>query len=210
MKKIMQITSFTSLIFFVLGAQQVLADTNGFYLGADVGNTTFSGDDAVPDSIFVPGQKFSASDTSYGVHLGFQFTDWFAAELSYTDFGAATDRFKLRGDIVFIVQPNDTQTLSAKGVSLSGVFSYQLNSNFSLLGVLGITALDYENTFSGGFSPVSGNLQTKSSFSDHGLLYGVGAKYALTDSFSLRADLRHNDVGDFALDMASVGIEYSF
>lgn len=210
MKKITQIASFTSLIFFALGAQQVLADTNGFYLGADVGNTAFSGDDAVPDSIFVPGQKFSASDSSYGLHLGFQFTDWFATELAYTHFGEATDRFTLRSDIVFIVQPNDTQAVAAEGVSLSGVFSYHLSSSFSLFGVLGVTAMDYENTLSGGFSPVSGSLQTNSSFSDHGLLYGVGAKYALTDSFNLRADLRRNDVGDFSLDTASVGIEYSF
>lgn len=210
MKKITLVASLASLIFFALSAQHALADSSKFYLGANIGNTHFSGDDAVDNSVFAPNQKFKASDSTYGVHLGFQFNDWFATELGYTYFGEAIDRFALRSDIVFIVQPNDTQSISAKGASLSGVFSYHFNSDLSVFGVLGITAMDYQNTLSGGYSPISGSLITKYRFSDHGLLYGLGAKYALTDSFNLRADLRRNDVGDFALDTASVGIEYSF
>ena len=70
--------------------------------------------------------------------------------------------------------------------------------------------MDYEKTLSGGFSPVTGSLLERDSLSDQGLLYGVGAKYALSESFNLRADLRRNDVGDFDLDTVSVGLEYSF
>ncbi|GGY80523.1 hypothetical protein GCM10011613_26950 [Cellvibrio zantedeschiae] len=194
-----------------LASQQTLAaDAGKFYVGADVGSTQFSGDGPAKDSVFVPGQKFKDSDTSYGLHVGFQFNDWFAAELGYTDFGSATDGFKIRPDIAFIVAPNDTQTVEAKGVSLSGVFSYKLTSDFALLGILGVSSMDYENTLSGGFSPVTGSLLEKRSFSDQGLIYGLGAKYALNDSLAARVELRRNDVGDFSLDTTSLGFEYSF
>ncbi len=193
-----------------LGAQTLAADAGTFYIGADVGATEFSGDGPNDGVVFIAGQKFKDSDYSYGVHAGFQFTDWFAVEVGYTDFGSATDRFKVSPDIAFIVSPNDTQTVAAKGASLAGVFSWGVGADFSIFAVLGVTTMDYEKTSSGGFSPLTGSLLAKDSVSDHGLLYGVGAKYALTDSLNLRTDLRRNDVGDFALDTISMGIEYSF
>ncbi len=211
MKKMMSLKILSVCAGVALASQQVLAtDAGKFYVGADVGTTQFSGDGPGKDSVFVAGQSFKDSDTSYGLHLGFQFNDWFAAELGYTDFGSATDRFKIRPDIMFIVAPNNIQTVDAKGVSLSGVFSHHFSNQFAVLGLLGVSSMDYKSTLSGGFSPVTGSLLEKHSFSDQGLIYGVGARYALSDSFALRADLRRNDVGDFSLDTASVGLEYSF
>ena len=211
MNKIMSFKTLGVLIGLAFASQQALAANAGkFYVGADVGTTEFSGDGPGKDSVFVPGQEFKDSDTSYGLHVGFQFNDWFAAELGYTDFGSATDRFKIKPDIMFIVAPNDTQTVDAKGVSLTGVFSHHFTDSFAVLGVLGVSSMDYKNTLSGGFSPVTGSLLEKHSFSDQGLIYGVGASYALSDSFALRADLRRNDVGDFSLDTVSLGLEYSF
>lgn len=211
MKKHTQLTRLGAAIALVLGAQPVLAaDTGKFYIGADIASTEFSGDGPAKSVVFVDGQTFRDSDSSYGIHAGFQFTDWFAIELGYTDFGSATDNFKISPDIAFIVSPNTIQTVEAKGASLAGVFSYGLGADFAVFGVLGVTAMDYEKTMSGGFSPVTGSLLEKDSLSDQGLLYGVGAKYALSQSFNLRADLRRNDVGDFDLDTISVGLEYSF
>ena len=211
MKKHTELKRLSAAIALVLGAQQALAaDAGKFYIGADAGSTQFSGDGPAKSVVFVDGQEFKDSDSSYGIHAGFQFTDWFAVELGYTDFGSATDNFKISPDIAFIVSPNTIQTVEAKGASLAGVFSYGLGADFAVFGVLGITAMDYEKTLSGGFSPVTGSLLERDSLSDQGLLYGVGAKYALSQSFNLRADLRRNDVGDFSLDTASVGLEYSF
>ena len=211
MKKIIQSSSLASLMLLAAASQQVLAaDAGTFYGGVDVGSTQVSGDGPGKDSVFEPNQEFKDSDTSYGLHVGFQFNNWFAAELGYTDFGTTTDRFTIKKGIFFIVSPNTTQTIEAKGASLSGVLSYKLTTDFSVFGVLGVTAMDYENTQSGGFSPVTGSLLAKDSVSDQGLLYGVGAKYALNDAFNLRADIRRNDVGDFSLDTVSVGLEYSF
>jgi OOP family OmpA-OmpF porin len=211
MKKMMSLKTLGASMLLTLGSQQVLAtDVGGFYMGANVGTTEFSGDGPGKDSIFVPGQKFKDSDTGYGLHLGFQFNDWFAAELGYTDFGSAKDKFKIKPDIVFIVAPNDTQTVDAKGVSLTGVFSHHFTNSFEVLGVLGVSSMNYKSTLSGGFSEVTGSLLEKHSFSDQGLIYGLGAKYALNDSVSLRVDVRRNDVGDFTLDTSSIGLEYSF
>lgn len=211
MKKITHITHLSATIALALAAQTAMAaDTGKFYVGADIGSTQFSGDGPGKDSVFEPGQKFKDSDTSYGLHVGFQFTDWFSAELGYSDFGSATDKFAIKKGIFFIVSPNDTQTVDAKGASLTGVFSHSLSSNFAVLGTLGVSSMNYKSTLSGGFSPVTGSLLEKHSFSDQGLIYGVGAKYSLSDSFALRADLRRNDVGDFSLDSTSIGLEYSF
>ena len=210
MKNSKHLATVTSLIVWAFGAQQAAAETGEFYLGADIGRTHFSGDGPRDDSLFVAGQDFDASDASYGLHLGFQFNNWFAAELGYSDFGKASDRFKLRSDVIFIVSPNDTQSLSAKGTSVSGVFSYKPFTHFSLFGVLGVIAMDYEVTQSGSFSPVTGISPTKNSFSDQGLLYGVGAKYALNDSLGLRVDARRTNAGDFALSTVSTGLEYTF
>ena len=211
MKKHTQLKCLSAAIALALSAQQALAaDAGKFYIGADTGSTQFSGDGPAKSVVFVDGQEFKDSDSSYGIHAGFQFTDWFAIELGYTDFGSATDRFKISPDIAFIVSPNTIQTVEAKGAFLAGVFSYGLGADFSVFGTLGFTAMDYEKTLSGGFSPVTGSLLERDSLSDQGLLYGVGAKYALSQSFNLRADLRRNDVGDFSLDTASVGLEYSF
>lgn len=211
MSKMMSLKVLSVCVGVALASQQALAANAGkFYVGADVGTTQVSGDGPAKDSVFVAGQNFKDSDTSHGLHVGFQFNDWFAVELGYTDFGRATDRFKIRPDIAFIVSPNDTQTVESKGVSLSGVFTYKLTSDFAVLGVVGVSSMDYKNTLSGGFSPVTGSLLERHSFSDQGLIYGVGASYAITESINLRADVRRNDVGDFSLDTTSVGVEYAF
>lgn len=211
MKKHTQLPCLGAVFALVMSAPHALAtDAGKFYIGADAATTAFSGDGPAKSPVFVDGQQFKDSDSSYGIHAGFQFTDWFAIELGYTDFGSATDRFKISPDIAFIVSPNTIQTVEAKGASLAGVFSYGLGDDFSVFGTLGFTAMDYEKTLSGGFSPVTGSLLEKDSLSDQGLLYGVGAKYFLSQSLNLRADVRRNDVGDFSLDTASIGLEYSF
>ncbi len=211
MKKYSQLKCLGAAIALAFSAQYVLAgDAGKFYIRADVSSTKFSGDGPAKSVVFVPGQEFKDSDSSYGINAGFQFTDWFAVELGYTDFGSATDRFKISPDIAFIVSPNTIQTIEAEGASLAVVFSYGLGADFTVFGILGVTAMDYEKTLSGGFSPVTGSLFERDSLSDQGLLYGVGAKYALSQSSNLRVDLRRNGVGDFSLDTASVGLEYIF
>ncbi len=186
------------------------AEAGQFYMGLEVGSTSVKGDGPKNEPAFVPNQDFRASDSTYGFHAGFQFNEWFAAELGLTDYGSASHHFKLRDDIFFLVEPNDTHTIDAKGASLSGVFSYRMTQSFSLTGLLGITAVDFEFKKSGGFSPFTGSLSQRDSFSEQGLVYGIGAKYSLNDSFGLRAEARRSEVGDFTIDLFQVGLEYNF
>jgi len=211
MKKTMQLTTLASLIFISVAAQPSFAAEAGkFYLGADAGPTEFEGDGPDKNSLFIAGQALKDSDSSYGIHAGFQFNGWFAAEVGYTDFGSARQRFKIRSDILSIVAPKDTQVVDAKGASLTGVFSYHLGQGFSVLGILGVSSVKYESTWSGGFSEVTGSLREHHTFSDQGLVYGVGGRYELNNSFALRLELRRTDAGELDLDRASLGLEYSF
>jgi len=199
------------LLSVALGALPVFAaDTGSVYVGVEAGSSSLKGDGPAKDSVFLAGQKFSNADSSYGVHFGYQFNEWFAAEISYADYGSHTEKFKIRPDIAFIVAPNDTQMIDAKGASLAGVFSQELGVNLSLFGVLGVSSIEYDITWTGGFSPITGNLKEKRSFSDQGLLIGVGSRYLLNDFLALRVDLRRTDVGDLRLDTASIGVEYWF
>ena len=200
-------SSLLSLIF----SQQIFAASLGqFYAGVELDSSRVLRDGSQHDPAFIPNQEFKASDSGYGIYAGFQFNDWFAVELGFNDFGRASHRFKFRDDVFLLKQPNDTQTLDAKGTSLSGVFSYKINSNFSLLGTVGVVSIDYDLTQSGGFSPFTGSLSKRGDFSEQGLVYGLGAKYTLNDSLDLRAQVRRNEAGDFTLDVASLGVEYSF
>jgi len=200
-----------SSLLSLMCSQHISAASPGqFYAGIELGSSSVLGDESERDPAFIPNQKFKASSSGYGIYSGFQFNDWFAVELGFNDFDRASHRFKFRGNVFFLIQPNDTQTLDAKGASLSGVFSYKINSNFSLLGTVGIVAIDYELTQSGGFSPLTGSLSKRGDFSEQGLVYGLGAKCALNDSLDLRAQVRRNEAGDFTLDVASLGVEYSF
>lgn len=210
MKKIKQFAITFVVSSILVSPQLYAADVGRFYMGAELGSSRVSGDGPKNDSAFISGQEFKASDSSYGVYAGFQFNNWFAAELGFTDFGSINDRFKFKDGIVFLIQPNDIQTVDAKGASLSGVFSYPVTSSFSVLGILGVAAVNYDVSMSGGFSPFAGNLSQSDDFSDQGLLYGIGAKFALNDSFSVRTQMRRSEIGNFTFDLLGLGIEYSF
>ena len=201
-----------ALTFTLLFSHQKLcaADTGQFYAGVDIGSVSLKGDGPQNDPAFVNGQTFKASDSVHGLHAGFQFTEWFAAEVGVMDFGSTSQAFEVKDDIFFLIQPNDTQTVDAKGVSIIGAFSYPVGARLSVLGVIGIASVDLDIKQSGGYSPFASNLVEYSSFSEQGFLYGFGAKYALAGSFDVRAELRRSEVGNFTLDVASLGLEYSF
>ena len=199
-----------ALALISFSAHNALADTGNFYSGVDVGKTDFSGDGPRDTVVFKRGQQFSDGDTTYGIHAGYNITHWFATEIAYTDFGSATDTFALSPDIVFIGKPVDTQSVSAKGATLSAVFNYELLNDFSVFAVVGVSAINYDIALTGGFSEVTGRIALKGDESDQGLVYGIGAKYALSDKLNLRADARRNEVGDFTLDSITAGLEFNF
>ena len=208
-----KLTTFTFAFFvsLLLGGQKLYAaDAGKFYVGVNVGSAGVKGDGPKNDLAFVPNQQYRASDSLYGLHAGFQFTEWFAVEVGAMDFGSTSDHFEIKDGIFFLVQPNDTKTVDAKGISLSGVFSYPITSNLALFGVVGVVAMDFDIKQSGGYSPFAGSLSKQGGFSEQGFLYGFGAKYAVRKSLDVRAEVRRNEVGDFTLDAVSLGLEYSF
>ena len=205
---ITQVRNLTICILLIIVPRSFAVEN--IYSGIDLGLTHFSGDGPADTQIFQKGQHFSDSHFDYGIHVGYQITDWLAVELAYTDFGRGTQKFKISRDVVFVGKPTDTQTIEANALSISAMFNHEITESFSAFGLLGIASMNYESTLSGGFSEVTGNLFSKNAYADQGIIYGVGLKCKMTDALGLRADLRRNDVGDFVLDSATIGIEYSF
>lgn len=194
----------------LLLAGQVAAATDGFYAGLAGGYSDYSAGGPPRESFFQPGQEFSGGDNTYGLHLGYQFTPWFGLELGYEDYGSASHTFRLKGNVDFIIPPNDTQTIKTHGVQLSGVFAYELTPSVSAFGRLGVASLKFKSTLSGGFSEASGSLLGMNASSDQGLVYVIGAKYRLTDSLSADVELRRTDIGDLKLTTTNVGVDYRF
>lgn len=213
--KALQFTLIIAAIFSFTTARKVLAETDHMYAGLDVVATHFSGDGPKDRIIYQKGQHFSDQDTKYGVRFGYQISDWLATEVAYTDFGRGTDIFGISPNIYFFGAPMDTQTVGARGASLVAAFKHSFTTRgpsapASVFAILGVASIDYDVTWSGGFSELTGSPLVQRGYSYQGLTFGVGAKYALNDEVNLRADVRRYDVGDFQLDSLSAGLEFNF
>ena len=103
-----------------LSSAAFAADTNSFYLGADVGATKYDG--------------LSGNKTSVGIYGGYNFNTNFAAEFSYRNLG----------DIEF-----GPVTVKAKQTAISAIGAYPLNNELKVYGRLGYNDLKAEAEYRG-------------------------------------------------------------
>lgn len=170
----------------LLGAAAMAAPEKGLYIGADLGRSRADlSSDAKPS----PAMKRSA--TSLGLHAGYQFNPYLAAELGVTRLGSASI-----GD----------SSAKARAYSLDALAKMPLNDKFSLYGRLG--AAHYERSFKGGAAPGGQHAV--------GLHVGLGMDYALSPTWGVRTELsRYNNlpVADGygrSADHWSLGVNYKF
>ncbi len=184
-------------------SESVLAEDSNLYLGVGYGQADYEGK-TIRNIAFESGQKLEDSAQFAEIYLGFQVSKHLALELGYADFGEVEETYRLNPDVVFIVSPNDTEEVDAKRLSISTLLQYPATDNLSLYVMVGYAYFDIERKQSGGFSPSSGGLSLSDSNHEGGILYGVGARYALSDRFAFR--LQWADANTDDMDAQTLGL----
>mgnify|MGYP003385510524 CR=1 FL=1 len=143
------------------------------YIGANLGSA----------QIDVTGLDAS---TAFSVLGGYTINSNFAAEVAYVNFGSV--------DIVPGV------TVKSSALSVSGVGSFPLNDQFSLIGKLGLASTNIE---------VTGAPSEKNT----GLTWGVGAQFNVDKQIGIRAGYDAYKVGDVVTEdenVMSIGAIFKF
>lgn len=199
-KKTLLAASLVSLA-ALAGAAQA-QQPNG-YLFASIGQSDADVSKSELDTFWGVGPGISSSmdqkDTAWKIGAGIQLNRNFAVELQYLDLGAA--RYKATDGILVA-----RTTAETKGYGLNLVATLPLDS-LDLFAKLGYHQLKTDADFSfAGVDVFSDNDKERV------LSYGIGAGYALNESFGLVAEYeRYNDVADsFDVDFLSVGLRYKF
>ncbi len=134
----------------------------GGYVGVNAGSA----------SIDVSG---TSSTTSFGVLGGYNFNEYFGAEVAYTNFGSKD-------------YANGSIKSSAFGVS--GVGSFPFNEQFSVFAKVGFASTTTD------FTVASGPFAGSASFSKSDVTYGIGGQFNVNKQFGIRLGYDVYKLGD--------------
>ncbi len=188
MKNIVSI--FTILLLVTVAYTSVYAEKS-FYAGASIGESY------VEENNVLPGEDFDDEETAFKAFFGYRFHKNFAVELDYLNYGEIEDN----------IMGIDIEIDDLYAVALYGVGILPLTEKFELFVKLGGAYWDGEAKASvGGVSARSDENGTE-------LAYGLGASYAFTEKFAVRAEYEEvdTDSDDLSqLGMLTVGGEFRF
>lgn len=192
-----------------------LAQDASWYMGANVGQTKATIDDARINRSLV-GAGFSSTtiedrdhDTGYKVFGGYQFNPNFAIEGGYFNLGQSgftattVPSGSLIGDI------------KVQGVNLDLVGTLPITERLSVLGRVGANYAQTDGTFRTTGAAQAFNFNPSPSARDTNLKVGLGMEYAVTESLSWRAEVERYRINDAVgnkgdVDLYSVGLVYRF
>nr|MDP2192160.1 outer membrane beta-barrel protein [Rhodoferax sp.] len=197
----------------VIASSFAMADDSGWYVGANVGQSSAKIDDARITSGLL-GSGFTTTsitnderDTGYKLYGGYHLNKNFALEGGYFDLG----RFG------FNATTNPAGTLSGniklRGLNLDAVVTLPITEKFSAFGRLGVNYAQARDSFVGtGLVNVP---NPNPSQRDTNLKVGLGLQYAFTDSLAMRAEIERYRINDAVgnkgdVDLVSVGLVYRF
>lgn len=165
-------------------ADVAMADGHWFFGGA-IGNASVDEP--------VDGFVFDSSSTSLKLYGGYEFNDYFALEAGYMDLGEFDESVLIDGQTTAISADASGFTFSARG-------AVPIGEKFSLLGNIGSFFWDGKTQIAG----------IRDNVSDSNLFFGVGAVYAVTSSFSIRAEVSRFELEGVDSDVASIGFQIDF
>ena len=174
-----------SIVFLAIAPLTAAADGR-VYVGVSVGSASLSED--------FDGFDVDADSTAIRLVAGWQFNDYFSIEGGYQNFGDFEQSFDIDGENVKI-------SLKADGFTLGITGTAPLGEKFALFGRIGSFFWDGDAAI---------NNVTQATPEDTNLYFGFGAKYALSDRFSLLADWSRFELEDSQSGVTSLGIVFSF
>lgn len=186
-----------ALSVLALGAMPAMA--SNFYLAADVGRVKFSVDSE------------SRSDTSFSLGAGYKFNQYFAVELAYRDMGELSEETSEDlggGDFL-----DEKVSLGFSAIQASVVASYPLGETSSLYGRLGVSELEVDASYSYNLvmDGVTERDSASGSESENKAFFGVGYSHSFTPALAARIEYnQYEDVEDFEISTATVGLSYQF
>lgn len=202
--------------------------SNGFYFGVTGGQSQADLskdelDDIVLDSFAVAGapvltatSDLEDKDTSFSLFGGYRFSEYFALEAGYVDFG--TSEYRASGTVN---PPGPTASAPAtyaadfevKGFSVAALGAIPLGEKFNLHAQLGILFADTEITQAASVSTTFASESFSANSQD--VFYGVGAAFHLGANWTFSLDWQtFKDVGDDEetgesdVDRISLGVIY--
>lgn len=181
---------FTILLLVTVANTSVYADKS-FYAGASIGESY------VEENNVLPGEDFDDEEFAFKAFAGYQFHNHFAVELDYLNYGEPED------NILGI----DTEIRDLYAVALYAVGILPLTEKFELFVKLGGAYWEGDAKASvGATSATSDEDGTE-------LAYGLGASYAFTEKFAVRAEYEEvdTDSDDLSqLGLLTIGGEFRF
>jgi hypothetical protein len=179
----------------------------GFYIGGNVGTSTFKDLDEECNEISDFGVTVDCddSDTAFKAYAGYQFNKYFAAEIGYADLGKVEPTGSAGGLTA-------GATIEAKAFFVEAVGMLPLTHGLSILGRVGAARWDVDVQGTGAAAPLG-------SESDDGidLVYGAGLQWMFAKNFGLRAEYEvYDNVGDeettgeSTIHMYSLGVLFKF
>jgi OOP family OmpA-OmpF porin len=178
-----------------VASSPALSQDEGWYIGAGAGGTKFR---TACDGFTGPG---SCDDNGFywKVFGGYQFNRYFGFELGYMDFGKAERQTTGVG----------TDTFEATGFDVNFVVTVPVTQGFAFFGKIGTYRWDVDRVITGTGAATSDATGTD-------MTYGLGARYNVSQSISVRAEWqRYFSMGDaftggFDVDAYLLGIAIKF
>ena len=205
------------VVFSILVACPVIsavAADSGFYVGTDVGRSSYPRQGHV--TLEFPGDTLTSSDLhthDFAVRLegGYRFNRYFAADVSYVNFGKVTGQLNSVSD----------------NVSGQGRFDYCISgATFGLVGTLpfgkweAFARLDYlvaRVRLSSSAQTGVDSFTYRASERSTAALKGLGLRYNFTDHYSVKLEIEHagpvgktHEAGRAAVNAPLLGFDYRF
>lgn len=224
MKKSKWIKAGFAAAVLTLGTSAASATESGFYVGLNLGQSTFDVEDSV-EEILGTTQGLDDTDTAWSLAFGYRFVPYFGVEAAYVDMGEATfsdsGRENWGGGVYYDYSYSASFAVTGPAVAMVAAIpigGFELNAK---LGVL-FAKTEYEETLSEtlsapGFPSDRYNDSYSESASTTETLYGLGAGYTFGDHFHLRFDWMmvpdagdEEEVGEDDVSSLTVGFQYRF
>ncbi len=158
----------------------------GFFVSASVGQSelseSFDGFDVDDDS------------TAWRLSAGWRFSDYFALEGGYHNFGRFEEEFDIDGAPVRV-------SLKADGFMLGGVGSLPVGERVDIFGRAGAFFWDGDADLNG---------VTRATPEDGNLYFGLGVRFGLSERFSITGDGSRYDLDGTTGTVFSLGAELRF